>query len=329
MATRKPFHGLKRGLVIAIDLGTTYSGISYAILDPGHVPEIRPVTRYPGQDAGDSKIPTVVWYDHKGKVLAAGAEEPEMDYEEDWPSSEPLKVEWFKLLLRPQTPSPDNVSIPTPTLPPSRDVIGIFADFYRYMYDRAKAYIRETNVNGDSLWNSVQGDINIVLSHPNGWGGPQQNAMRRAAIMAGMVPDTLAGKERITFVSEGEASFHYCVSKGLMADAVEVGKNVMVVDAGGGTVDLSTYSFTQRSPIKIAEIAPPDCIIQGSVIVRQRAHDYLKSKLKDSRFGQKSYLDSMCEIFDQTAKKRFKGVGDSTVKFSNMLNDRDPKVLCV
>lgn len=33
----------------------------------------------------------------------------------------------------------------------------------------------------------------------------------------------------------------------------------MIIDAGGGTVDLSSYSITSATPIKISEIAAPDC----------------------------------------------------------------------
>ena len=61
--------------------------------------------RYPGQEAGDAKIPTVVWYDSNGQVLAVGAEEPSeppledpewqddaVDESEDVPKV--FKVEW-------------------------------------------------------------------------------------------------------------------------------------------------------------------------------------------------------------------------------------------
>ncbi|KAI0315431.1 hypothetical protein OF83DRAFT_1173828 [Amylostereum chailletii] len=330
MTSRQPYDGLERRLVIAFDLGTTFSGVSYAVLDPGRVPEIRSVARYPGQDAGNSKVQTIIYYDSNGNVLAVGAEEPPLDEDEDGDEDaltvvEPLKVEWFKLLLRPKAATSD-VNIPTATLPSSKDIISVFADFYRYLFDRARASICETNVNGDSLWNSVQGNIDFVLSHPNGWEGAQQGAMRKAAIMAGLVPDTPSGIDRITFVTEGEASCHYCISMGLMADATEVGKNVMIIDAGGGTVDLSTYTFTQNSPVKIAEIAESGCIFQGSVIVRQRAHAFVKDKLKSSRFGEKRCVDSICEVFDQTTKKRFKGDAGATVKFSNMISDRDVSV---
>lgn len=33
----------------------------------------------------------------------------------------------------------------------------------------------------------------------------------------------------------------------------------MIIDAGGGTVDLSTYKITQVGPIAVKEIAPSDC----------------------------------------------------------------------
>lgn len=44
-SSRQPYHGLLRKLVLAFDVGTTYSGISYSILDPGEVPKILGVTR--------------------------------------------------------------------------------------------------------------------------------------------------------------------------------------------------------------------------------------------------------------------------------------------
>lgn len=45
MIPRKPFEGLARKLVLAFDVGTTYSGVSYCILDPGEIPKILGVAR--------------------------------------------------------------------------------------------------------------------------------------------------------------------------------------------------------------------------------------------------------------------------------------------
>ena len=49
--------------------------------------------------------------------------------------------------------------------------------------------------------------------------------MHKAALKAGLVPDTLEGCERIRFVTEGEASFHFCISNGMISDSVKVSRN--------------------------------------------------------------------------------------------------------
>ena len=46
--------------------------------------------------------------------------------------------------------------------------------------------------------------------------------MRKAAIIAGLIPDTAAGNERLLFVTEGEASLHFCIQNGLPSGAVKV-----------------------------------------------------------------------------------------------------------
>lgn len=98
----------------------------------------------------------------------------------------------------------------------------MFADFFKYLYQSAKAYIEEHQPSGQSLWNSLERSIDFILSHPNGWEGAQQSQMRDAAIIAGLVPDTQNGRDRIHFVTEGEASLHFCISKGLMTESIEV-----------------------------------------------------------------------------------------------------------
>ncbi|KAI0318150.1 hypothetical protein OF83DRAFT_1117634 [Amylostereum chailletii] len=350
MTHRQVFHGLKRRLVMGIDLGTTYSGISYAILDPGKIPEIHTISRYPGQDAGDSKVQTVIWYDVDGKVLAAGAEEPPYDDEDDDEGEDgpdraaPIKTEWFKLLLRPKHTTTTVEDIQPCKIPASKSIVDVYADFYRYLFEHARAYIQQTHASGHLLWESFKEDIDIVLSHPNGWEGAEQSAMRQAA-MAGLVPDTFLGRERVTFVPEGEASLHYCLASGLIAEEVKRGNNIIIIDAGGGTVDLSTYTFVDTAPPKGQEIARPGCIFEGSDFVRRRAIRHLTGlfsftvhglrthshiiieKLRNSSFGTEASLNSIAHQFDQTAKKRFKGAGDSSVKFGNVGdNDRDVQI---
>ena len=39
------YAGRTRKLVVALDIGTTFSGAAYAFLDPGEIPQIRSVTK--------------------------------------------------------------------------------------------------------------------------------------------------------------------------------------------------------------------------------------------------------------------------------------------
>lgn len=109
-----------------------------------------------------------------------------------------------------------------PPLPPGKSATDVLSDYLGYLYDCAKIYIQESHASGDILWASLDNRIDFVLSHPNGWEGPQQSKMREAAIRAGLVPQIEAGRNRIHFVSEGEASLHFCLDSGLASEVTEV-----------------------------------------------------------------------------------------------------------
>ena len=79
------------------------------------------------------------------------------------------------------------------------------------MYKSTKQYIRERQ--GDDIWDSVGNNVEFILSHPNGWEGKQQSEMRRAAIDAGLVATASEASQQIIFVTEGEASLHFCLNK--------------------------------------------------------------------------------------------------------------------
>jgi len=107
-------------------------------------------------------------------------------------------------------------------LPKGKAIIDVFADFMRYLFDSVRALFKSPEHNGELGWESISKSIELVLTHPNGWGDPQQTHLRNAAVKAGIVPDTPAGRSRVHFVTEGEASFSFCVTH------TREGKNVKV-----------------------------------------------------------------------------------------------------
>lgn len=97
-------------------------------------------------------------------------------------------------------------------LPKGKTIIDVFADFMRFLFDSTKSLFKASEPHGELRWDTVSDNIELVLTHPNGWGGPQQTQLRTAAIRAGIVTDTPAGRSRVHFVTEGEASFNFCAT---------------------------------------------------------------------------------------------------------------------
>jgi hypothetical protein len=159
-------------------------------------------------------------------------------------------------------------------LPEGKSAVQVLGDFMGYLFTCSKAYITEAHT---CLWESLENDIEFVLTHPNGWEGPQQQQIRHAAELGGLVLAGEEGQSQIHLLTEGEASLHFCVTNIFTADAFDATpilcsdepeeveqesqpdrQGVIIIDAGGGTVDLSAYSM-ELSPTSIKEIAPAEC----------------------------------------------------------------------
>lgn len=184
----------------------------------------------------------------------------------------------FKLHLRSKYGNGKSLHPNVPPLPPKKTVVDVFSDFLKYLYACAASYIQDTHPNGRTLWADLKNDIHFVLSHPNGWEGKEQSQMRQAAVKAKLVPDNVVGQSRISFVTEGEASLHFAIENGVLSQAMEVcyplflgllyepclitfqGEGIVIVDAGGGTIDVSTYKRVSLEKKRIfEEIAMPEC----------------------------------------------------------------------
>ena len=126
-------------------------------------------------------------------------------------------------------------------MPKGKTIIDVFADFMRYLFDSTKALFKSSEPSGQVRWDSISKSIELVLTHPNGWGGPQQTHLRNAAVKAGIVPDTPAGHASVHFVTEGEASFSFC------ATHTEAGKHLKVCRAAPAKAVFDTFAARRAS----------------------------------------------------------------------------------
>ncbi|OBZ72247.1 hypothetical protein A0H81_07926 [Grifola frondosa] len=291
--TRKPYIGTARSLVLALDVGTTFSGVSYAILEPGEVPKIHGVTR---ARRWKSKIPSIMYYDKLGHMVAAGAEAENASIvaeaeDENWVKAElsacapRMKLKMNGMRLAP--------------LPRHKTAVDVFGDFLAYLFRCTHSFIVDTHANGHALWDAVKNDIQFVLSHPNGW---EAHSRRRCVTRRiwRVIPDTDEGKARIRFVTEGEASLHACVLNGLAADVLSVETLLDMVSS------LPTREEVRLTSAPMRYGASTACVFAGSVFVSRRARLFFEEKLKTSKYGTPDSLDHIAKRFDETTKRLFR-----------------------
>lgn len=109
----------------------------------------------------------------------------------------------------------------TAELPEGKSIVDIFADFIRYLFDSTVAHVKEVEPTGEVLWENFGPTVELVLTHPNGWEGQQQGVMRKAVVKAGIFNEEEA-RSRVSFVTEGEASFNHCVTNTKSSGSLEV-----------------------------------------------------------------------------------------------------------
>ncbi|ESK95831.1 hypothetical protein Moror_12443 [Moniliophthora roreri MCA 2997] len=332
---RSPYQGTRRKVVIGLDVGTTNSGISYCVLEPGVVPEVKSVTRYPAQEqmGQDTKIPSCVLYDREGVARAFGAEVLREEIQHEAEANSWTLAEWFKLYLptgnltKLREMEPDRAQN-LPRIPPHKTPVEIFVDFIRYLYHWVKQYICE--VNGDDDWWDIIGDnIEFVLTHPNGWEGVEQAKLRDIAVRAGLIPNTVKGQARVHFVTEGEACLHHCIHELASSHPdLQSMKHVIIIDAGGGTIDLSTYTTRRGAKLSptacFEEIAVPQTRLAGSVFVTKAFERHVRRFLPDN---YQDDIERMVNEFDRTTKVRFRDdFHDRTFVRFGTFREHDPQL---
>jgi hypothetical protein len=91
----------------------------------------------------------------------------------------------------------------------------------RYLLQHTKPVFEDRIVDGKTIWENYHSDMVLIIAHPNGWGIREQEFLRKAAIEGGII-DAATAKARIRFVTEAEASVHYCIRYSNIASRFQV-----------------------------------------------------------------------------------------------------------
>ena len=135
---------------------------------------------------------------------------------------------------------------------------------------------------------------------PAVWSDSAQAKTRACAEAAGM------GKN-LQIISEPEAAAIYALHA-MDPHSIQVGDTFVLCDAGGGTVDLISYTVTELKPIlKVTEAAMGSGRLCGSTFLNRIFQKYLVDKLSLNEEWDEEVVEDAMKRFDLVTKKSFRG----------------------
>ncbi|CEH17658.1 hypothetical protein CBOM_04058 [Ceraceosorus bombacis] len=279
--SKQAYSGPKK-LIISFDFGVTFSGAAVCLLQSGLVPQPKAVIPWPG--AGGARFPSLMYYGAGGQLRGYGparkVEGP--DFAKSLKTGSVIETSKWKLLLRPSHLRIKGMknSCNDIKLPPGKSAVDVTGDFLELAWkDLVTVLASRNSIEWSALKNGA--DVVIVLSHPNGWETSQPIALRTAFERA-CIQTAPQQQVDLRFTTEGQAGIHY------IADQLEDGDVTIVVDAGGGTIDISVYHCTKGM---YREVALPSCLYAGSTLLDGAAKIIIDEVITDNMLRQKAYYE--------------------------------------
>lgn len=282
-------------LIVGVDYGTTFTGVAYGHTGSKTIESIQVINSWPGQgNANEVKTPSQIAY-------GSGDDFPHgFRWGSDIPVDKNLiRIVWVKLLLNSPSTSNNGANMdadptfankPTlkppsgyMTLPPGKMAIDVVADYLSgvYVHTLERLYQHYGKESVDVT------PIEFVLTVPAIWSDKARNLTKEAAKRAGFGSRK---DDRINLVSEPEAAAIYTIKSTFdstrNASTLQIGDSFVMVDAGGGTVDLITYEVIQTEPeLKIAEKVVGSGGNCGSTFIDSQVQELLRRRIAEAKLG--------------------------------------------
>lgn len=244
--------------------------------NPEHV-NITTIRNWPGRGPSGNralanKVPTLIAFDE--------ADQPHWGYN----IPQRLRgqtIKYIKLLLEPdvskQVSSLRSIVDPEATgallASKSKSVVEVASLYVKCMWEHAKAYIIQQM--GSAAYNFA--DKVVLFTVPAVWSERAKHNTYMIAVGAG-----LAHQEyQLHMVSEPEAAAISVLNDPVRVAQLAENDVYLVVDAGGGTVDLTSYRVASARPLKLEEVAAGDGDVCGATFLEVNFRELLRSCLGD------------------------------------------------
>lgn len=160
-----------------------------------------------------------------------------------------------------------------PPLPPGKSEIDVAAD---YLFKLRQAMRNQLQKTLGEVFNREERNIRYFLTVPAIWNDAGKAATRAAAIQAGFLRDE--NDNRLTLITEPEAAAMFCSKTGLLN--LKIRDAVLIVDCGGGTVDLIAYEVEEETPFTVAECTAGSGDSCGSTALNRNFSNILRAKIR-------------------------------------------------
>ncbi|KAL7973792.1 hypothetical protein HDV63DRAFT_413813 [Trichoderma sp. SZMC 28014] len=241
-------------IAIGIDFGTTWDSTKYHCSDK-------------------EKTPSIISYDEDGKILWGYSV-----------SDKTSSIEWSKLCLLEGDDIPNDLYHSTQLQAAQaalkqqkKSVVDVISDYLRQLWKHSIINIRRAI--GGQLVDLCR--FKVVATIPAIWPIYAQMRMHEAIEKAGILSTRNAGQTVLEFLPEPEAAALATlrsISTYNQAN-MEVGDHFVVCDAGGGTVDIITYTVVELSPMKVKESVKGDGKLCGATFLDELFLAILREKL--------------------------------------------------
>ncbi|KAH0552832.1 hypothetical protein GP486_006968 [Trichoglossum hirsutum] len=294
-------------LIIALDYGTTFTGVAFHPVTGGNdeeinVDEISLIKEWGGEETS-SKVPSIISFSpiHWGLDLLNFLRETSPG-EGEGVGRDAGALVWTKLELE-QQERPDELRmilealigmndldyskiVGSAGLPqyPAKDPVDIVAEYL----SKVREYLVQTILGDYSPEYLSTTPVDLVITVPTVWKDEAKDRIFHAIQKAGFTRRAFRMLQDIILVTEPEAAAVYSLRSLLQyedEDFIGPGECFVMCDAGGGTVDLISYRVRQLSPtLELDEVTAGTGAKCGATFIDQRFRKWLAKKLGPKDF---------------------------------------------
>eukprot|EP00903_Cladosiphon_okamuranus_P010118 g9582.t1 len=258
--------------IVAIDFGTTRSAWAYQVSGQADNKILVKVPASADISPGSTKTETVALIGGYGRggLLAFGKTAIDEYAASDHADDQAL-FRWFKVDLfesRPDHTKPSTVMTESVGGQHTVPLLGVMTASLRYFKEDVLRFL--SSIGGRTV---DVNSVNWVLTVPAIYDDFAKRFMRQAAYEAGMIDRINSTRLRLCLEPEA-ACLAATRDNPLTSDAKD--QKMMVIDCGGGTVDMTAHKIISVEPLILEEVAAPDGGNFGSIHVDKAFKAWLK-----------------------------------------------------